>query len=260
MNETLPELRHHLERTVEIRATRDVVFRYFTDSERFAAWWGSGSTIDARPGGAVRIRYPNAAEASGTVLEVSAPERIVFTYGYEGADPMFPPGGSRVTIALEATARGTKLTLRHDLPTEAARDHHVQGWRYQLALFANVAAREAAAGAADVADRFFALWSEADAARRIAALDQLTTEDIEFGDAFSATRGRQDLSEHIAGAQRFMPGIALERNGAPRVCQGTALIDWTANGPDGVARGSGTNVFEFAPDGRVSRVVGFWAG
>ena len=48
-----------LERVVEISARRDTVFRYFTDSERCAAWWGSGSTIDARPGGSVRIRYPD---------------------------------------------------------------------------------------------------------------------------------------------------------------------------------------------------------
>jgi uncharacterized protein YndB with AHSA1/START domain len=259
MNET-KALTHSLERTVEIRATREIVFRYFTDSERFAAWWGPGSRIEPRPGGAVHIRYPNQAEASGTVVEISPPERIVFTYGYEGADPMFPPGGSRVTVTLEEIARGTRLTLRHELPTEAARNHHVQGWRYQLALFANVASREANAGAAEVADRFFATWSEPDAARRRQALAALATQDLEFGDAFSATRGRDDLVEHIGGAQVFMPGMTMRREGAPRLCQGTALVDWSAVGPDGSVRGRGTNVFEFTPDGRIARVLGFWAG
>src|SRR5438477_11800544 len=50
---------HVLERTVLIRARARTVFRYFTDSERFAAWWGAGSAIEARPGGPVRIRYPS---------------------------------------------------------------------------------------------------------------------------------------------------------------------------------------------------------
>ena len=41
-------LDHVVERTVTIAARRETVFRYFTDSERFAAWWGAGSTIDPR--------------------------------------------------------------------------------------------------------------------------------------------------------------------------------------------------------------------
>ena len=53
------ELSHELERTVTIRAERATVFRYFTDSERFAAFWGAGSRIDPRAGGDVHIRYPN---------------------------------------------------------------------------------------------------------------------------------------------------------------------------------------------------------
>src|SRR5580700_2941486 len=94
---TLP---HRLDRTVVIRAACETVFRFFTDSARWASWWGAGSTIDPRPGGKVLIRYPNAVEVSGEVLEVLAPERIVFTYGYASGTPI-PPGGSRVTISLE---------------------------------------------------------------------------------------------------------------------------------------------------------------
>src|SRR5262249_5445683 len=50
--EIMTELTHSLNRTVVIRAMPETVFRYFTDSARWAAWWGHGSTIDARPGGA----------------------------------------------------------------------------------------------------------------------------------------------------------------------------------------------------------------
>ena len=251
-------LEHTLERTVLIRAKRETVFRYFTDSERFAAWWGAGSTIDARPGGPLRIRYPNGVLASGEVVEVAPPERIVFTYGYE--DPAKPvrPGGSRVVVTLQERRDGTLLHLRHELPDAAARDQHVQGWRYQLAVFANVVTRELSADLGPAVDAFLAASSEKDEARRRTALATIATEDVTFADAFSCTAGIEDLVAHLSAAQMHMPGVVLERAGDVRQCQGTALADWVAKGPDGAPRGRGTNVFELAPDGRIARVVGFW--
>jgi uncharacterized protein YndB with AHSA1/START domain len=251
-------LEHVLERTVLIRATRETVFRYFTDRDRFAAWWGEGSTIDARPGGVLRIRYPNGVLASGEVVEVVPPSRVVFTYGYE--DPAKPvrPGGSRVVVTLDERKDGTLLRLRHELPDAAARDQHVQGWRYQLAVFANVVAREASAGLPSAVDAFFAAWSEKDDGRRRSVLAAIATDDVTFADAFSCTEGIDDLVAHLSAAQFHMPGIVLSRTGDVRVCQGTAVADWTAQGADGAARGKGTNVFDLAPDGRIARVVGFW--
>ena len=185
-------------------------------------------------------------------------ERVVFTYGFESGQPI-PLGASRVTITLEETARGTLLRLRHELPTAQVRDEHVQGWRYQLAVFANVVAKEAHAGAAALADRFFALWSETDAARRRAALEAIAVDTLAFRDPYSCTDGLDDLVAHIAAAQRFMPGVVLERHGEARQCQGTAVVDWAVRGPDGAPRARGTSVLELAPDGRIARVVGLWA-
>src|SRR2546430_870040 len=104
---TAAALAHSLDRTIVIRAKRETVFRYFTDTARWAAWWGEGSTIDARPGGAVRIRYPDGTEAVGDVQEIAAPERIVFSYRYASGAPI-PAGGSRVTIHLDAHEAGTR--------------------------------------------------------------------------------------------------------------------------------------------------------
>src|SRR5581483_8295523 len=61
---TLP-LPHALDRSVLVFATRETVFRFFSDPARWAAWWGAGSSIDPRPGGAVRIRYPDGTEVAG---------------------------------------------------------------------------------------------------------------------------------------------------------------------------------------------------
>ena len=249
-------LDHRLERTVLIRARRETVFAFFTDSARFAAWWGAGSTVDGRPGGAIRIRYPNGATASGEVLEVRPPERVVFTYGYDDPAKPIPPGGSRVTVTLEETPDGTLLHLRHDVGDAATRDAHVPGWRYQLAVFANVAAREAHAGAPAAIDRFFAAWSEPDPGRRAAELAAIAVPEVAFRDAWSCTSGIEDLGAHLAAVQLHRPGARLARDGEVRQCQGTALAGWVARGADGSELGRGTNVFDLAPDGRIARVVG----
>lgn len=252
-------LEHSLERTVFIAAARATVFRFFTDSERFAAWWGAGSRIEPRPGGAVRIRFANGVVVAGEVVEVDPDRRIVFTYGYEGEGKPIPPGGSLVTVTLAEERRGTRLHLRHELPTASARDEHVQGWRYQLALFANVAAADQHAGLEPRLDAFLGAWAEPDAAARRALLASVADEGLVFHDRFSCTSGLDDLAAHIGAAQVHMPGLRLERDGAVRQCQGVALLDWVAKGPDGSVRGRGVNVIEMAADGRLSAVTGFWA-
>ncbi|HKW02174.1 MAG TPA: SRPBCC domain-containing protein [Vicinamibacterales bacterium] len=250
-------LPHSLNRTVVIRATPATVFKFFTDSSRWAQWWGAGSTIDARPGGTMKIRYPNGVEASGEVLEVVAPTHVVFTMGYATGNPM-PPGASRVSIKLAPHAEGTRLDLVHEFENVAVRDEHVQGWRYQLSLFGNVVANEVNAGVAKAIDRWFELWSVTDAGTRERTLREIATSGVRFRDRFSMTDGIDDLVPHIGAAQRFMPGFSLKREGDVRHCQGTAVADWAAGGPDGRPAGTGTNVFVLAPDGKIEVVTGLW--
>jgi uncharacterized protein YndB with AHSA1/START domain len=246
-----------LERSLVICAQRSTVFRYFTASGRFADWWGAGSQIDARPGGEIVIRYPNGVAARGTVVELVPGERIVFTYGYDSGAPI-APGESRVTITLQDHRRGTRLELRHDVADAATRDAHVPGWRYQLALFANIVTLEQHAGLGAIVDRFFTAWSESDPTRRYAVLAEAVTPDIEFRDAFSCVQGLEDLHGHISALQIHMPGATVTREGDVRHCQGTALVGWVSRGQDGKVLGSGSNVIDLAPDGRIRRVVGLW--
>lgn len=53
-----------------------------------------------------------------------------------------------------------------------------------------------------------------------------------------------------------MPGAGLERRGEPRHCQGTAVVEWVFRAGHGRELGSGTHVFELAPDGRITQAVG----
>lgn len=250
-------LAHRLDRTLVIEAPPATVFRYFTDPARWAAWWGAGSTIEARPGGRVLVRYPDGTEAAGDVVAVTPPSEIVFTYGYVKGTPI-AVGESRVSIRLEAVARGTRLQLVHEFADAAVRDLHVQGWRYQLSLFANVVADEAHGGAGALVDAWFDAWVEADDAARAKSLAAIASADVRMRDRFSCVEGASELTQHIAAAQRFMPGMRLRRDGEARHCQGTVLAEWTAVGPDGQPRGRGTNVFTLGPDGRIESVTGFW--
>ena len=257
MSERTAPLPHRLERTILIQASPETVFRFFTDSARWASWWGPGSTIDSRPGGHLLIRYPGGIEAIGEVVEILPPHRLVFTYDFASGAPI-PPGASRVAIHLEAMDSGTRLRLTHEFAEAGVRDHHVQGWRYQLSLFANVVADEAHADAANLVDAWFAVWSEPDEAARESTLGRVASATLRFRDRFGAIDGLTDLLPHIGAAQRFMPGIRMHRVGEIRHCQGTVLADWVAQTSEGLERARGTNVFTLSAAGRIESVVGFW--
>jgi uncharacterized protein YndB with AHSA1/START domain len=254
--ERMTALSHRLDRSLVIQATPAIVFSFLTETPRWASWWGAGSEIDARPGGRMKIVYPGGREATGEVVEVVAPERIVFTYGYADGE-MIPPGGSRVTIELEPVGFATRLRLTHEVADEKVRDAHVQGWRYQLSLFANIATDAVNAGATGMVDAWFDAWADPDAASRTSTLSRIAVPSLSFHDRFSNTDGIDDLVAHIAGAQRFMPGIRMKRNGDVRHCQGMVLAEYVARSTDGQDRARGANVFVFDARGRIERVTGF---
>lgn len=251
---TLP---HRLDRSITIQAPPETVFRFFQDSVRWAKWWGPGSTIDPKPGGAIYIRHPDGTESAGKVVELDPPNRLQFTYGFVSGKP-FAPGASRVTIQLEPQRAATRLTLTHEFPDGASRDEHVQGWRFQLSLFANAVADEVNTNATRYVDLWFKAWSDPDDVARKRILTEIATSGVRMHDRFSSLEGMDDLLPHLAAAQRFMPGITLKRNGDVRHCQGMVLADWTMSGLDGTERGKGTNVFVFSPGGRIEWVTGFW--
>jgi uncharacterized protein YndB with AHSA1/START domain len=252
------ELPFCVERDVVIAARRATVYRYFTDSERWAAWWGPGSHIDPRPGGALLIRYPGgSATASGHVVELVPGERIVFTFGFDYPDAPIAPGGSRVTVTLSEVPGGIRVQLRHDVADERTRDGNAAGWRYHMAVFAHVVADDQHAGAAAIIDGYLAAWSEPDAASRRAALAATCAAAITYRDRYGVATGLADLDGHIAAAQIHLPS-RLEREGDVRQAEGVAIVDWLARRDGGAVAARGTSVLDLDGDGRIARVTGFW--
>ena len=109
-------------------APRDLVFEAHTSAEHMSNWWGPrkyeviSADYDFRPGGKWRIahRGPGGDEHGfrGEFREIVPPERIVWTFEYEGA-----PGQIAIeTMTLEEHDGKTTLTVVSDAGTKEARD------------------------------------------------------------------------------------------------------------------------------------------
>jgi uncharacterized protein YndB with AHSA1/START domain len=125
-------------RTVEVShrvaGRPEIVFPYFTDSEKYTRWKGLEADLDARPGGVYRVMMLNGVWCEGEYLIVEPPHRLVFSWGWKGdrlpagfAD--VPPGTTTVEVTFVQDGDGTIIRLRHTgLPTEDALNVHLFGW------------------------------------------------------------------------------------------------------------------------------------
>lgn len=122
---------------VMIDASPATVFQFFVDPTLMRKWMGGHSSLEPVPGGAFAIDI-GANHARGTFVEVVPPERVVFTWGWEGSADV-PPGSSTVTVILEATDRGTLVRMTHEglIPGEDLRHSH--GWTHYLGRLAQAA-------------------------------------------------------------------------------------------------------------------------
>ena len=209
----------------------------------------------AQPGGRVYIRHPGGVEVVGEVDRGRPRRRTSSSRMDSSAARPSPPGESRVTIRLEPAARGTRLHLVHEFADAGARDEHVQGWRYQLSLFANVVADEIHSR------RRRRSWISGSASgprprRRRAdeTLAAIASPGVQMRDRFSCGRGRGRAdSAHRRGAALHAGHAAAARRATAQHCQGTVIADWTAVGPGDAPRGQGTNVFRWGPTDRSNR-------
>jgi uncharacterized protein YndB with AHSA1/START domain len=135
MTETVAE---PIVREIHIDATPETVFGFFTEADKLTRWLASEATLDPRPGGVCHQVHPGDDQSSGPYhmrgefVEVSPPERVVFTWGFTNPDVGVPPGSSVVEVTLVPEGGGTRLRLVHrDLPAAAIEDH-AGGWTTML--------------------------------------------------------------------------------------------------------------------------------
>lgn len=113
-----------------IESTLEKVWRALTDADVTAEYWGHSNVSDWQVGSSwehQRTDGSRIADVAGTVVESSAPTRLVATWaapGEERAD-----GPSRVTFDIEPYGEIVRLTVTHEnLADEAERETSAAGW------------------------------------------------------------------------------------------------------------------------------------
>lgn len=136
-----PDKRFQLEMSRLIRAPRERVCDAFLNAEAMRRWMGTRATevleasADPRVGGLWRVvmaaRDGTHFVVGGEYREITRPERVVFTWTWEGA-PM-PGLQTLVEVSFSAQDGGTLLQMQHSgFPAAAAREAHGQGWNASL--------------------------------------------------------------------------------------------------------------------------------
>ncbi len=244
-------------REVLIHAPAEAIFGFFTEPEKLAAWFGAGSTIEARKGGEVSIRFPDGSPAQGKVLEIDAPRRIVFTWGYPREGSPIAPGATTIEVTLADKPDGTLVSLKHRLPTQESADQHAGGWAYHMARLSSQAARAFYAEPASAAvDAWFAAWAtEGDESAK--HLSAGVTEDVVYRDDAAIASSRAELHDHIARCHKFMHGVKMVRTGPVFQVADEALCD-AAMEAAGKQFGTVRLAFKLARDGRIRHATGFF--
>ena len=124
--------------TRTLPATREAVFRAWTQPALLERWfwpWRPSAKVDLRVGGSYEISAEHPAigrlRISGRYIEVVEPERLVFTWNWDGE-----PGSSEtiVTVTFHARDGATEVVVSHEgFPGSESRDQHEQGWSDVLA-------------------------------------------------------------------------------------------------------------------------------
>lgn len=116
-----------------IAASPETVFEFFVEPDKMIQWMGRSARLDPRAGGEFYIDINAEAIASGEYVAVEPPDRIVFTWGWNGEDSVTKPGSTTIEVLLAADGDGTHLRLIHrDLPSPESAEKHGHGWRHYL--------------------------------------------------------------------------------------------------------------------------------
>jgi len=93
---------------------------------------GIDAELDPWAGGIYHCNVIPGHTAIGEFVEVNAPHRVVFTWGWEG-NANVPPGSSTIEAQLTPEGNGTSLRFVHrDLPSAESVASHSQGWDHYL--------------------------------------------------------------------------------------------------------------------------------
>jgi hypothetical protein len=112
--------------------------------------------------------------------------------------------------------------------------------------------------AAEVVATYAAAWNERDESGRRALLERAWTDDGVYADPTALAEGREALVEHIGGFHARMPGFRIELASGVDGHGGRLRFAWHMVDPQGQVALEGLDFAEQGPDGRLTRIVGFF--
>jgi uncharacterized protein YndB with AHSA1/START domain len=120
------------ERTLAIDASPETVWEFLVDPEKLMRWKGINADLEPQPGGIFRCEVIAGHIARGEYIEIDRPNKLVFTWGWDGSEDV-PPGSSTIEIELASAGDGSSLRFVHkDLPNAEAIASHAHGWDHYL--------------------------------------------------------------------------------------------------------------------------------
>ncbi len=108
----------------------------------------------------------------------------------------------------------------------------------------------------DVYALYSRAWNEPE--RALALLEECWAQDGVYADDEmpDGVVGRAALGDLIAATHEALPGFRVWETSPPRLLAGRLGLTWSQEGGDPRESLAGTDVIEFAPDGRIARVTG----
>jgi hypothetical protein len=112
---------------------------------------------------------------------------------------------------------------------------------------------------ANVINDYMAAWNETDATKRMALLERAWAEGGVYIDPMLDIKGRDALHDAIAGLHAQQPGVTINLASGIDQHHNQVRFRWDFLNAEGKVQIQGIDVGELANDGRLSRIVGFWA-
>lgn len=110
--------------------------------------------------------------------------------------------------------------------------------------------------AARIAERYIAVWNEADPVRRNALLDENWSEDATYIDPLMRGNGREQIGELIGGVHQRFPGFRFSLDGRVDGYGDRIRFTWRLGPQSEPDMIKGTD-FAVIEDGRLKSVTGF---
>jgi uncharacterized protein YndB with AHSA1/START domain len=127
-----------IERTLDLRAPRETVWRAITEPDALDSWFGGRCRLDLRPGGDGVFEWPEHGEAgvrfAARVEAVEAPSFLAWRWARESDTPVDAGPSTLVEWRLESLpGGGTRLHLRESgFERPESRIDNAHGWHLEL--------------------------------------------------------------------------------------------------------------------------------